>query len=282
MPADSFTTEPVTKLFFRYLLPSIGGTMVTSIYILADTIIIGKGIGIDAMAALNIVLPLFNIFFGTGLLFGVGGAVLMSIAKGRGDVETGHRYFSTAVILNAITSLIYMIIFIMFMEQIARFLGATDTTLPYVMEYAPYVLWGLGFFSFSTFLSVSCNIPDQKVFVSHFPHFSVFSPYSMSYSVHFLFSSFLSVSRHIPDPTVCISHFPLFSVFLAILKFLKWLFLIIPIFPCFLPYSRPTVCVSQFPFFFHFSHHIPGPTVSFLIFNVFEFFSPYYRSKSVC
>lgn len=152
MPADSFTTEPVTKLFFRYLLPSIGGTMVTSIYILADTIIIGKGIGIDAMAALNIVLPLFNIFFGTGLLFGVGGAVLMSIAKGRGDVETGHRYFSTAVILNAITSLIYMIIFIMFMEQIARFLGATDTTLPYVMEYAPYVLWGLGFFSFSTFL----------------------------------------------------------------------------------------------------------------------------------
>ena len=152
MPADSFTTEPVTKLFFRYLLPSIGGTMVTSIYILADTIIIGKGIGIDAMAALNIVLPLFNIFFGTGLLFGVGGAVLMSIAKGRGDVETGHRYFSTAVILNAITSLVYMIIFIMFMEQIARFLGATDTTLPYVMEYAPYVLWGLGFFSFSTFL----------------------------------------------------------------------------------------------------------------------------------
>lgn len=152
MPADSFTTEPVSKLFFRYLLPSIGGTMVTSIYILADTIIIGKGIGIDAMAALNIVLPLFNIFFGTGLLFGVGGAVLMSIAKGRGDVETGHRYFSTAVILNAITSLVYMIIFIMFMEQIARFLGATDTTLPYVMEYAPYVLWGLGFFSFSTFL----------------------------------------------------------------------------------------------------------------------------------
>ena len=69
MNTNRLTTESVSKLFFRYLIPAIMGTMVTSIYILADTIIIGKGIGIHAMAALNIVLPLFNIFFGNGLLF---------------------------------------------------------------------------------------------------------------------------------------------------------------------------------------------------------------------
>ena len=73
------------KLFLKYLVPSVSATMVTSIYILADSIMIGKGIGELAIAALNIVLPLFNIFFGTGLLFGVGGSVLMSIARGRGD-----------------------------------------------------------------------------------------------------------------------------------------------------------------------------------------------------
>ena len=152
MKTDSFTTQPVKKLFFHYLLPSICGTMVTSIYVLADTIIIGKGIGIDAMAALNIVLPLFNIFFGTGLLFGVGGSVLMSIARGRGEIETGHRYFSMAFLLNVITCLIYMLVFLLFLEDIARFLGATDVTMPYVMDYAPFILWGLGFFSFSSFL----------------------------------------------------------------------------------------------------------------------------------
>ena len=52
-----FTTEPISKLFFRYLVPSICGTMVTSIYVLADTIIIGKGIGTDAMAALILPSP---------------------------------------------------------------------------------------------------------------------------------------------------------------------------------------------------------------------------------
>ena len=98
MLTNTLTTEPVRKLFFRYLIPSICGTMVTSIYVLADTIIIGKGIGIDAMAALNIILPLFNIFFGTGLLFGVGGSVLMSIARKllffcRSTFECHHLYF---------------------------------------------------------------------------------------------------------------------------------------------------------------------------------------------
>ncbi len=76
----------------------------------------------------------------------------MSIARGRGDTPTGNCYFSVAVLLNAATCLIYMILFLNFMEPIARFLGATDVTLPYVLEYAPYIIWGLGFFAFSTFL----------------------------------------------------------------------------------------------------------------------------------
>lgn len=54
-------------LFSKYLLPSVSATMVTSIYILADSIMIGKGIGELAIAALNLVLPLFNIMFDVGL-----------------------------------------------------------------------------------------------------------------------------------------------------------------------------------------------------------------------
>ena len=152
MNTNSLTTENVSKLFFRYLIPAIMGTMVTSIYVLADTIIIGKGIGIDAMAALNIVLPLFNIFFGNGLLFGVGGSVLMSIARGRGDAKAGECYYTVSMILNAVTCILYTILFWVFMDPIARFLGATDVTMPYVKEYVPYVIAGLSVFAFSTFL----------------------------------------------------------------------------------------------------------------------------------
>ena len=152
MQTEILKKESVSSLFRRYLIPAICGTMVTSIYVLADTIIIGKGIGIDAMAGLNIVLPLFNLFFGIGLLFGVGGSVLMSIARGKGNNEEGNRYFTTALLLNAITSIILTVILFLFMRPILYFLGATKVTMPYIENYAPYIIGGLCFFAFSTFL----------------------------------------------------------------------------------------------------------------------------------
>lgn len=152
MTTNTLTTEPISKLFFRYLIPSICGTMVTSVYVLADTIIIGKGIGTTAMAALNIALPVFNLFFGTGLLFGVGGSVMMSICRGRGEHDKGNAYFSLACILNLLVSILYMIFFSAFLEETARFLGATDLTMPYILEYLPYLTRTIPVFAFSSLL----------------------------------------------------------------------------------------------------------------------------------
>lgn len=152
MKTSDLTTKPVSGLFFQYLIPSICGTMVTSIYVLADTIIIGKGIGIDAMAGLNIILPVFNLFFGTGLLCGVGGSVLMSVSRGRGHTALGEHYFTGAFLCNLVLSILYMVIFGLQMPRIARLLGGTDVTMPYIMHYFPYIVGGILAFSFSTFL----------------------------------------------------------------------------------------------------------------------------------
>ena len=48
------------KVFYHYLIPSICSTLVTSIYILVDTLIIGQGVGSDGISALNIFLPFFS------------------------------------------------------------------------------------------------------------------------------------------------------------------------------------------------------------------------------
>lgn len=152
MQAKDLLNGSVSKTFFRYLVPAIMANLVTSIYVLADTIIIGKGIGTLAMAALNIILPLFNIFFGVGLLFGVGGSVLMSIARGRGDSKLGECYFTLSMILTAVTSLLLTVILWIFLEPIVQFLGATDLTMPYISNYAPYVILGLSAFAFSSLL----------------------------------------------------------------------------------------------------------------------------------
>ena len=111
MNTQDFLQTPVRKLFFHYLLPSIFGTMVTSIYVLADTIMIGKGIGTVAMAALNIALPVYNIFFGLGLLTGVGGSVLMSIARGKGEKQKADAYFTASLLLTLSLLAVCMVIY---------------------------------------------------------------------------------------------------------------------------------------------------------------------------
>lgn len=152
MNTNDFIEKPVNKLFFHYLIPAICATMVTSIYVLADTIIIGKGIGATAVAALNIALPVYNIFFGFGLLFGVGGSVLMSIYRGSGNHEKANAFFSTALLLNIVVSIAAMIVCGLFAENMAWLLGATDETIDYIMDYIPWIIGGTGAFLFSSFL----------------------------------------------------------------------------------------------------------------------------------
>lgn len=129
MNTNEFIQKPVRQLFFHYLIPAICGTMVTSIYVLADTIFIGKRLGATALAALNISLPIYNIFFGLGLLSGVGGSVLMSICRGKSQKEEGNTYFTTALLLNFALLLISMTVCVLFMEDIAWLLGGTEETI---------------------------------------------------------------------------------------------------------------------------------------------------------
>ncbi|MFA9379219.1 MAG: MATE family efflux transporter [Lachnotalea sp.] len=146
--------DNIKKIFLKYLFPSVGATMVTSIYILADTIMIGKGIGSNAVAGLNIILPLFSLIFGFGYLFGSGGAILMSVSLGRGDSKKASQYFSTALFLITIVSVVITFLLKIYFEPLVQLLGVTDSTYNYVIEYGHILIFGVPFFIFSPFLQI--------------------------------------------------------------------------------------------------------------------------------
>lgn len=143
--------DPVKKLFFRYLMPSISATLVTSIYILADTLMIGRGVGPIGIAALNLLLPLFSLFFGTGMLFGVGGGVLLSISKGRGEEKEAGKYFTAALGLAVLFSAFYLTAGHLLFDPITRFLGKNETMDSYVSEYGRVLVSGAPAFLLSAF-----------------------------------------------------------------------------------------------------------------------------------
>ncbi|MGE4213613.1 MAG: MATE family efflux transporter [Anaerotignaceae bacterium] len=147
-------SDSTNSLFLRYLLPSISATLVTSIYILADTVMIGKGIGPNGIAAINIVIPIFTAFFGLGLLFGVGGAVLMSMAFGQNKFEKGQQYFTTSVTTVSIMVLVCWLIFGFNLTKILYLFGATENTIQLAQEYGMILVRGVPVFMFSSMLQV--------------------------------------------------------------------------------------------------------------------------------
>ncbi|HIZ54660.1 MAG TPA: polysaccharide biosynthesis C-terminal domain-containing protein [Firmicutes bacterium] len=145
------TSNPY-KLFFKYLIPSISATLVTSIYLLADSIIIGKGVGSDGLAALNLLLPLFSLYSGLGTLFGVGGGVLISMYNGSGDRKCANTFFTVSTVCIAAVSLLMLIFSVTFFKPLLFALGATEESYPLVAEYSRYLVGFSFVFSLSNFL----------------------------------------------------------------------------------------------------------------------------------
>ena len=85
--------DNVFKLYLKYFIPTIGAALSSAIYILFDTIFIGQGVGGDGLAALNIAIPIFGFYSGTGLLIGIGGSTLLSIERGRGHEKRSNILF---------------------------------------------------------------------------------------------------------------------------------------------------------------------------------------------
>lgn len=142
----------ITKLFFQYLIPSISATLVTSVYILADTVMIGQGVGPVGIAALNIILPIFSLFYGTGMMFGVGGSVYFSVEKGKGNEREARKYFTAALEGAAGVSILYLLVFNMFFEEITGFLGNNPAMDEMVQGYGRMVTGAVPVFIFSAFL----------------------------------------------------------------------------------------------------------------------------------
>ena len=134
--------DSVYKLYFKYFFPTMCAALSTSIYVLFDTIFIGQGVGSTGLTALNIVLPIYSIYFGTGLLIGIGGSTLMSIEKGRKREDKAQKIFTLSFILGLFLSLIYTVIGFVFLDEIAIILGATKEVLALVKEYMIVVVGG--------------------------------------------------------------------------------------------------------------------------------------------
>ncbi|MBX7307755.1 MATE family efflux transporter [Clostridium chauvoei] len=145
--------ESIGKLFLKYSIPSVIGTLIFSIYIVIDGIFIGRAVGSSGLAAINIAMPFFSTSFAISLMVSVGGSTITSIELGQGDKEKARNTFSLAFYSLLSISIIASIITILFTKEIAIFLGATGELIKPVCEYLAILALFLPVFTCSGYLA---------------------------------------------------------------------------------------------------------------------------------
>lgn len=171
------------KSLYQYIAPNILAMVGMSCYILADTFFIATSQGTNGITALNLALPIYGLIFAIGSMIGTGSAIRYTLAKATGQQEA-KKYFSNALIWDAIVSVIFIAAGLFFPGQVMRVMGADAVIetigVPYiriVLCFTPFFMMNYAFTAFvrndnaphiamaATLLSSLFNIVFDYVFM---------------------------------------------------------------------------------------------------------------------
>ena len=137
-------TASVPKLLFKYSLPAVVGTVVSAVYNIVDSMVIGHAIDDpNVVAGIAVTFPVMNLATALGMLIGAGAATRVSIVLGQKDHRRAELILGNSVLLTVIIGILYMTGFAIFLDKILMLFGASEHTLPYAHEFLMWVLPGM-------------------------------------------------------------------------------------------------------------------------------------------
>ena len=141
----------LNKTYFTMLFSAIASTIITTIYSTVDMICIGHYAGPDGAASVACSNPLWALMFAFGIMCGVGGAVMASNRRGAGDEHAANEYFTVAVTVCMICSVVIVTVFSIFLKPLLSLFGATGNVLTLGVDYMKYMM-----FAVPTFTMCAC------------------------------------------------------------------------------------------------------------------------------
>ena len=149
-----FLNGNIKPMYFKYLSAAFGSAMISSVYSIVDTAMVGQYHGPQGTAALAVVAPVWNIIYSLGLLVGIGGSVIFSTRRGSGKSDgSEHQYFTAAVIGAVILSMLAWVGIICFERPILTFFGADEALLALAQSYMRSIQYAFPLFLFNQLLA---------------------------------------------------------------------------------------------------------------------------------
>lgn len=145
--------RPVKGLLFSFSIPAIISCLVNSVYNIVDQIFIGQGVGYLGNAATTIAFPLMTIIMAFATLIGSGGSAYAALRLGEGRKREALLTLNNLLVIAIGLGILLAAAGLIFLKPILTLFGATETTMPYAIDYTSIVLIGVPFSMVSIALS---------------------------------------------------------------------------------------------------------------------------------
>ncbi|MDC7226638.1 MAG: MATE family efflux transporter [Spirochaetales bacterium] len=132
--------DPILKIFIHYAVPSVLGMLSMSTAQIIDGIFIGRFVGAEGLAAVNLAWPLVMVFSGISLMIGIGGSTLANIARGAEKHRKADNLYTVTMLALAIFSVLVLLLGLSLLRFIPVILGADDSIELLVQNYLRIIL----------------------------------------------------------------------------------------------------------------------------------------------
>lgn len=135
MNERDYGTAPILKLFFRCTVPAMVGMGFSAIYNITDGIFVGHFIGQEALAAVNLVMPVLMIITALADMVAAGSSVRISILLGCDEKEEASRVFTVCLKLILSIGILFGLAGFLLAGPLIRLIGADGLTADYARQY---------------------------------------------------------------------------------------------------------------------------------------------------
>ncbi len=147
--SHDFETETIGKLLIKQAVPASIGILVMSLNILVDTIFVGHWIGSQAIAAINVVLPVSFFIAALGMSIGIGGSSIISRALGSKEVPKALKTFGNQITMTLLLTVVLVFFGLYYIDGIIPAFGGKGTIFEPAKIYYRIVLYGVPFLALS-------------------------------------------------------------------------------------------------------------------------------------
>ncbi|WCK56896.1 MATE family efflux transporter [Aneurinibacillus sp. Ricciae_BoGa-3] len=156
-------SQPVWRSMFNFLIPMIFSNALQSIGQLVGSVVVGRWLGVDSLAAISAFFPLFFLLVSFTIGVGSGSAILIGQAYGARNEERLKAIVGTTLTFTFFLGLVLSIIGGLFTWDILRLIGTPENIIAVSVHYARILFWSMPvmflYFAYTTFMR---GIGDSK------------------------------------------------------------------------------------------------------------------------